>query len=69
VTERLWRLRKRQHLIDAMLRERDDHTVALEFVMNGRRLAVRQCASRAQAMHAATEKRNELERAGWATHW
>jgi hypothetical protein len=56
-------------MIDAMLRERDGHGVALEFMMNGRRLTVRQCGSRAQAMTVATEKRNDLERAGWASHW
>ena len=63
--ERLWRLRKRQQSIDAILR--DD--VTLEFVMNGRRVTTRQWPSRAQAVKAATEKRKELERAGWATHW
>ncbi len=69
MSERLWRLRKRQHIIDAILRAGEGHDVALEFMMNGRRLAVRQCASRAQAVKVATEKRNDLERAGWATHW
>ena len=64
-TSRLWRLRKRQQSIDAILR--DD--VTLEFVMNGKRVTARHCASRAQAIKAATEKRKELERAGWATHW
>jgi len=58
-------LRKRQQVIDAILR--DD--VTLEFVMNGKRVTARRCASRAQAIKAATEKRKELERAGWATHW
>jgi hypothetical protein len=69
VSERLWRLRKRQHIIDAILRDTEMHAVALEFMMNGRRLTVRQCASRVQAVRVATEKRNDLERAGWATHW
>jgi hypothetical protein len=69
VSERLWRLRKRQHIIDAILRDTEMHAVALEFMMNGRRLTVRQCASRVQAVKVATEKRNDLERAGWATHW
>jgi len=65
VTSKLWRLRKRQQSIDAILR--DD--VTLEFVMNGKRMTARRCGSRAQAVKAATEKRKELERAGWATHW
>ena len=65
MTSKLWRLRKRQQSIDAILR--DD--VTLEFVMNGKRMTARRCGSRAQAVNAATEKRKELERAGWATHW
>jgi len=43
--------------------------VVLEFAMNGRRLTARAYASRREAMAAATERRRELERAGWATHW
>jgi hypothetical protein len=65
VTSKLWRVRKRQQSIDAILR--DD--VTLEFVMNGKRVTTRRWPSRAQAVKAATEKRKELERAGWATHW
>jgi hypothetical protein len=61
----LWRLRKRQQSIDAILRDR----VMLEFVLNGKRVTIRRWPSRAQAVRAATEKRKELERAGWATHW
>ena len=66
--ERLWRLRKRQQSIDAIVREGADE-VTLEFVMNGKRVTARRWPSRAQAVKAATEKRNELERAGWSTHW
>jgi len=63
--ERLWRVRKRQQSIDAILRDE----VTLEFVMNGKRVTARQWGTRAQAVNAATEKRTELERAGWSTHW
>jgi hypothetical protein len=66
--ERLWRLRKRQHSIDAVL-QIDHRGIMLEFTMNGRRLTSRRCVSRAQAIETATERRFELERAGWATHW
>jgi hypothetical protein len=73
VISRLWRLRKRQQSIDAIVREADgaagNAEVTLEFVMNGRRLTARNWPSRAQAVKAATEKRTELERAGWADHW
>ena len=61
----MWRLRKRQQSIDAILHDR----TTLEFVMNGRRLTLRRWPSRAQAVKAAAEKRKELERAGWASHW
>ena len=69
--ERLWRLRKRQQSIDAIVRDstEDKDEVTLEFVMNGKRVTARRWPSRAQAVKAATEKRKELERAGWATHW
>jgi hypothetical protein len=66
--ERLWRVRKRQQSIDAILRE-GSAEVTLEFVMNGKRVTARRWPSRAQAVKAATEKLQELERAGWATHW
>jgi len=68
VASRLWRLRKRQQSIDAIVREADGG-VTLEFVMNGKRVTARRWPSRAHAVKAATEKRKELERAGWATHW
>jgi hypothetical protein len=72
--ERLWRVRRRQQSIDAILREGSgpdgpDSQVTLEFVMNGKRVTARRWPSRAQAVKAATEKRKELERAGWSTHW
>ena len=66
--ERLWRVRKRQQSVDAVVREADGE-VTLEFVMNGRRITARKWPSRAQAVKAASEKLRELERAGWATHW
>jgi len=71
VISRLWRVRKRQQSIDAIVRDGpgDDGQVTLEFVMNGKRVTARRWPSRAQAVKAATEKRTELERAGWATHW
>ena len=65
---RLWRVRKRQQSVDAVVRELDGD-VTLEFVMNVKRVTARKWPSRAQAVKAATEKLKELERAGWATHW
>jgi len=73
-SQRLWRVRRRQQSIDAILREGSGADgaggeVTLEFVMNGKRVTSRRWPSRAQAVTAATDKRKELERAGWATHW
>jgi hypothetical protein len=65
---RLWRVRKRQLSIDAILSVHDA-AITLEYVLNGRRITVRRWPTRAQAMKAATERRTELERAGWAEHW
>jgi hypothetical protein len=67
--QRLWRLRRRQHIIDVMLHENEGGCFTLEFKMNGSRLMLRRCSTRAHAVQAATEKRKDLERAGWATHW
>jgi hypothetical protein len=66
---RLWRLRKRQQTIDAILQRNENGGIMLKFAMNGQRLTAREYASRREAMAAATERRRELERAGWATHW
>ena len=66
---RVWRLRKRQQSIDAVLRDRPDGGVTLDYVYNGRRVTRRTWPTRDDALSAATEKRRELERAGWVTHW
>lgn len=68
MTERLWRVRRRQRSIDAILRPSGSGFV-LEFVMNGKPLAARRWPTRTQAETAALERRHELERAGWTTHW
>jgi hypothetical protein len=52
-----------------MLHESQGRGLTLEFTMNGTRLVLRRCSSRARALQTATEKRKELERAGWNTHW
>jgi hypothetical protein len=65
----LWRVRKRQQSVDAVLRVDHGAGVVLVFVLNGRRVTERRWPTRASAINAATEKRHELERAGWATHW
>jgi hypothetical protein len=51
------------------MHETEERDFFLEFTMNGTRLVVRRCSSRAHAVQAAMDKRKDLERAGWATHW
>jgi hypothetical protein len=68
-SSRIWRLRKRQQTIDALLHQGANSSVTLEFVLNGRRITARAWPTRREAVKAAVEKRKELERAGWATHW
>jgi len=67
--QRVWRLRKRHQHIDAVISRGGDRRVLLEFVVNGRHVPAGRWATRAQAIAAATERRHDLERAGWSTHW
>ena len=68
--QRLWRLRKLHHAVDAELRSAagcDD--VELRYLFNGERAYRRRWPNRALAVQAAGEKRAELEREGWVFHW
>jgi hypothetical protein len=68
MTSRLWRLRKLHQQIDAELQPHDGR-VDLRFLYNGALIYTRQWESADVAIAEATEKRTELERAGWAAHW
>jgi hypothetical protein len=68
--QRLWRLRKRHHYVDAELRAlagMDD--VELRYLFNGERAYNRRWPDRALAVQEAADKRAELEREGWVFHW
>jgi hypothetical protein len=67
--QRLWRLRKRNHAVDAEFRPADDGTVDVHFLYNGTLSYSKHCANRADAIAEATARRNELEREGWIFHW
>ncbi|MGH6750103.1 MAG: hypothetical protein ACRECI_12410 [Methyloceanibacter sp.] len=69
VGDRLWRIRKRQHVIDAIVRPAAREAVALEYVLNGRRIYVREWPTREAAETTAGARLRDLQRAGWATHW
>jgi hypothetical protein len=68
--ERLWRLRKDHTWIDARLvADVESHGVELQFFYDGTVVYARRWPSRAAALAAADERRAQLQRAGWNTHW
>jgi hypothetical protein len=68
--ERLWRVRKQQRAIDAILRHHGDAAgVELQFLLEGELASGRLYRTRALAVAAADDRRRELERAGWILHW
>ncbi len=69
-SQRLWRLRKLHHAVDAELRfAAGGDDVELCYLYDGERAYRRRWANRALAVQAAGEKRAELEREGWVFHW
>jgi len=66
--ERIWRLRKRHHQVDALLRV-DEEGVEIRFLYDGTLTYSRRWPARAIALAHAAEKREELERSGWTMHW
>ncbi len=67
---RIWRLRKRQHSVDAELRPAaDGASIDLHFFHNGTFSYAKSFATRELAVAEATAKRAELEREGWIFHW
>jgi len=67
--QRIWRLRKRQHQIDAELRDEGSSGAVVRFFYDGKVAFVRWWPTRREADGSVREKRDELERAGWIEHW
>ena len=67
--QRIWRLRKRNHAVDAEFHAGADGTVDVHFLYNGTLSYSKHCATRADAIAEAASKRAELEREGWIFHW
>ena len=67
-SERLWRLRRRHHYIDAILQESVDGCT-LEFRLNGKSLVTWRRENRKQASADAMTRLRDLQRAGWNEHW
>jgi hypothetical protein len=68
--ERLWRVRKQHRHIDAVLLTLEDApAVELRYFRDDRLLVARRWPAREPALEEAAAKLNELQRAGWTTHW
>jgi hypothetical protein len=69
-SQRLWRLRKRHHFVDAELRGAAGvDEVELRYLYDGEKAYRRRWPNRALAVREASEKRADLEREGWVFHW
>jgi len=67
--QRVWRLRKRHHTVDAEFHAAPAGGIDLRFFYNGTLSYSKHCATRADAVAEAAAKRAELEREGWIFHW
>ena len=67
--EHLWRLRKDHRTVDADLLYHAEYGVEIQFSYNGEMAYGRRWPVRADAIAEANDKRRELERNGWITHW
>ena len=66
--DRLWRVRRRTHRIDAILR-RARGGWELTFARNAKPLVSSVFDTRAKAVSDADRRLRELQRAGWTVHW
>jgi hypothetical protein len=68
--ERLWRVRKQHRHIDAILLTlADSPGVELRYLRGDKLLVARRWPERGPAVEEATARLEELQRAGWTTHW
>jgi hypothetical protein len=67
---RVWRLRKDHTWIDAHIRDcPESDEVEIRFFYDGALLVARRWPSREQALTHAADRLQDLQRAGWTTHW
>jgi hypothetical protein len=67
--QRIWRLRKHHHAVDAALRDTAAGGCSVQFLYDGVLTYERRWPTRALALAEAADKRAELERSGWMFHW
>lgn len=67
--ERLWRLPKNHRTVDAELLYDAEYGVEVQFLYNGELAYGRRWTTRGLAVDEASDKHQELERAGWTAHW
>jgi hypothetical protein len=65
---RLWRMRRRDQHIDALLSVAGDAWL-LTFERNGRAMLTWRYPAESSARDEADARRLALERAGWTSHW
>ena len=68
LAERLWRVRKDHTWIDAQIRDCPDG-VEVGFSYDGARVFARRFSTRDLAVNEADRTLQDLQRAGWTTHW
>jgi hypothetical protein len=67
---RVWRVRKNHTWIDARLRDRADGPgLELQFFYDGTLVFAHHCSTREDALASADTYLENLQRAGWNTHW
>jgi len=67
--QRIWRLRKVGHAVDAEIEATPLGGWTLHFLYDGVLTYRRTWPDREHALEEAASKRAELERSGWMAHW
>jgi hypothetical protein len=67
--QRVWRLRKANHSVDAELRALASDEVLVQFLYDGALTYEHRWPTSAEALAEIAERRAELERSGWIPHW
>jgi len=67
--QRVWRLRKQNHSVDAEVRAVTRSDALVQFFYDGELTYERRWPTRVEALGEIAERRAELERSGWTAHW